>query len=53
MPLPLRLYVEQISEQRATFVLYNIKRLFFITQKKSVYCTVRTQSLYKTHTFRL
>jgi hypothetical protein len=43
----------QISEQTATFALYNINRLVFITEVESVYSTVRTESLYKTDTFRL
>jgi hypothetical protein len=38
-----------ISEQTATFVLYNIKRLVFITEKKNVYSAVRNESLYNTH----
>jgi hypothetical protein len=43
----------RISEQRATFALYNIKRLVFITQVESVYSAVRTDSLHKTDTLRL
>ena len=35
------------------FALHNIKRLIFITEVESVYCTVRTESLYNTDTFRL
>jgi hypothetical protein len=38
-----------VLEQTATFVLYNIKRLFFVTEKKNVYCAVRTDSLSKTY----
>jgi hypothetical protein len=37
----------RISEQTATFALQNIKRLVFITEMVSVYCAVRTESLYK------
>ena len=36
-----------ISEQRATFALYVINCLVFITVVGSVYCAVRTDSLYK------
>jgi len=42
-----------ISEQAATFSLYNIHRLDFITGAESVYSAVRTESLYNTDTFRL
>jgi hypothetical protein len=38
----------RISEQTATFTLYINKRLVFITGVESVYCAVRTESLYKT-----
>jgi hypothetical protein len=38
---------ERISEQTATFALYDITRLVFITEVASVYCAVRTESLYK------
>jgi hypothetical protein len=41
------------SEQTANFVLQNSKRLVLITEVKSVYCAVRTESLYNTDTFRL
>jgi hypothetical protein len=37
---------EWISEQTAITFLYTIKRLVFITEKESVYCAVRTGSLY-------
>jgi len=37
-----------ISEQTVTFVLYVINRLVFITEVKSVYSAVRTESLYNT-----
>ena len=40
-------------EQTATFALYIINRLVFITEVESVYCAVRTESLYNTDTFRL
>jgi len=42
-----------ISEQTANFSLYNINRVDFITEVESVYCAVRTESLYITDTFRL
>jgi hypothetical protein len=45
------LYV--FSEQTATFVLYNINSLVFITAVDSVYSAVRNESLYNTDTFRL
>jgi hypothetical protein len=38
----------RISEQTATFALYIIKWLVFITDVESVYSAVRTESLYKT-----
>jgi len=41
----------RISKQTANFALHNIKRLVFITQMESVYCTVRTESLYNIDTF--
>jgi hypothetical protein len=37
----------RISEQTATFGLYAVKRLVFITVVESVYSAVRTDSLYK------
>jgi hypothetical protein len=43
-------YVEcfvRISEQTATFALYIINLLVFITVVESVYSAVRTDSLYK------
>ena len=42
-----------ISEQTANLALRNIKRLAFITEVKSVYCAVRTESLYNTDMFCL
>jgi hypothetical protein len=42
-----------ISEPTATFALYNIKRLVFITEGESVQSAVCTESLYKTDTLRL
>jgi hypothetical protein len=36
-----------ISEQSATFALYSINTLVFITEMESVYCAARTDSLYK------
>jgi hypothetical protein len=43
----------RVSEQTATFALYSINRLFYITEVESVYSAVRTESLYKTDTLRL
>jgi len=37
----------RISEQTAAFALYVIRQLVFITVVESVYCAVRTDSLYK------
>ena len=34
-----------LSEQTATFALYIIKRMIFVTEVESVYCAVRTESL--------
>jgi len=42
-----------ISEKTTNFVLCNIKRLAFIIQVESVYCAVRTVSLYNTDMFRV
>jgi len=41
-----------LSEQTVHFVLYIINRLVFITEAESVYCAVRTESLYDTDKFR-
>ena len=41
-----------ITEQTVLFPLYIINRLGFITEVESVYCAVRTESLYNTVTFR-
>jgi hypothetical protein len=41
-----------LSEQAVTFALYVINRLVFITELESVYCAVRTESLYNTDTSR-
>ena len=38
-----------ISERTANCALHNIKRLVFITVVESVYCAVRTESLYNTY----
>ena len=46
MALALRCFV-RILEQTATFALYNINWLAFITAVERVYCAVRTDSLYK------
>jgi hypothetical protein len=43
----------RISKQTATFALYGINLLVFITEMESVYSAVRTESLYKTDTLRL
>ena len=43
----------RISEQTATFALYYIHWLVFITVVESVYCAVRIESLYNTDTIRL
>jgi len=40
----------RISEQTASFAVHSIKRLVFITEVESVYCAVRTESLYNTDT---
>jgi hypothetical protein len=42
----------RISEQTIIFALYNISRLVFIIGVDSVYCAVRTESLYNTDTSR-
>ena len=47
MALSLRWVFLRISEQTATFALYSINWLVFITVLGSVYCAVRTDSLYK------
>ena len=36
------------SEQTATFALYVVNRMGFITEVESVYCAVGTESLYNT-----
>ena len=41
-----------LSEETVTFVLHIITRLVFITEVECVYCAVRTESVYKTDTFR-
>ena len=43
----------RISEETATFALYCINWLVFITVMESVYCEVRPGSLYDTDTIRL
>ena len=40
-----------LSEQTATFALYNIKSLVFITEVESFYSAVRTECLYNTDRF--
>ena len=39
-----------LLEETVTFSLYNFSRLVFITEVESVYCAVRTESLYNTET---
>jgi len=39
------MYIVLISERTATFALYDINLLVFITEMKIVYLTVRTGSL--------
>ena len=46
MAFTLRCFV-RISEQTATFALYSINWLAFITVVENVYCAVRTDSLYE------
>jgi hypothetical protein len=41
-----------LSEETVTFAIYVINWLVFITEAESVYCAVRTESLYKIDTFR-
>jgi len=41
----------EFSEQTATFALYNINSLIFITEVGSVYSAVRTDSLHNTDNF--
>jgi len=41
-----------LSEATVPYALYIINRLVFITEAESVYCAVRTESLYRTDTFR-
>jgi len=41
-----------LSEQTVPSALYIINRLVFITEAENVYCAVRTESLYKTDTYR-
>ena len=43
----------RISEQTATFALYSINWLVFITEVESVYRAVRIESLYNTDKIRL
>ena len=47
------MYFVWMSEQTATFALYCINWLVFITVVESVYSAVRTESLYNTDTNRL
>ena len=43
----------RISEQTATFALYCINWLVFITETECVDCAARIESLYNTDTIRL
>jgi len=36
-----------LLEETVTFALYSINKLVFITEVESVYCVVRTESLYR------
>ena len=40
-----------IWDQTTNFALHNIKRLVFITEVESVYCAVRTESLYRVYQY--
>ena len=42
-----------ISEQTATFALYFINWLVFITEVESVHCAARIESSYNTDTIRI
>ena len=42
-----------LPEQTATFALYNINNLVFITEVESFYCSVRADSLYTRDTLYL
>jgi hypothetical protein len=54
MVLALRLYVVSGSPNKQRLLaLYNSNRVVCITEVESVYCAVRTESLYKTDTFCL
>ena len=53
MPITLHMCFVRISEQTATFALYCINWLVFMTVVESVYCAVRTESLYNTDTIRI
>jgi hypothetical protein len=41
------------QNKQQPFALYNINWLAFITEVESVYCAVRSESLYNTDTIRL
>ena len=53
MAFALRSVLCMISEQSATFALYIINWLVFITVVEGVYCSVRNDSLYTADYFRL
>jgi hypothetical protein len=42
----------RLSEQTVTFSLYIVNKFINITEVESVYCAVRTESLYNTDTSR-
>ena len=48
MVITLHLCFVWLSEQTATFALYIINRLVFITEVENIYCTERTESLRNT-----
>jgi hypothetical protein len=43
----------RLSQETVTFAVYIINRLVFITEVESVYCAVRTESLYNTYVLPL
>jgi hypothetical protein len=53
MVFTLRLCVSYGYQNKQRLLSYtSLKDWFFITEVESVYCAVRTESLYKTDTFR-
>jgi hypothetical protein len=47
------MYFVRISEQTATFALYILNWMVFVTAMESVYCAEHSESLYKTDMLRL